>query len=313
MNGKRSRFLGLCVQIAVILASCTPWQKLESTKLDPSPHIVIMSAFEPEITRLLSRTKVMDTYVINGRTYHIGKLAGKEVVLVLSGVSMVNAAMTEQIVLDHFEVDGIIFSGIAGGVNPGLNIGDVVVPAQWAEYQEQTFARETANGWDAGASEFGHYQMMFPQSLSVTQKDARPDREEQRFWFPVSQDLLNVAEDVADEVELSDCTRVKLCLDQAPKVVVGGNGVSGPTFVDNASYREWVWQTFQANALDMESAAVAHVAYVNKVAFIAFRSLSDLAGGGPGENEISTFFQLAADNSAQVVMAFLERLPAPRE
>jgi adenosylhomocysteine nucleosidase len=58
----------------------------------------------------------------------------------------------------------------------------------------------------------------------------------------------------------------------------------------------------------MESAAVAHVAYVNKVPFIAFRSLSDLAGGGPGENEISTFFQLAADNSAKVVIAFLEKL-----
>ncbi|RPI92993.1 MAG: phosphorylase, partial [Chloroflexi bacterium] len=65
--------------------------------------------------------------------------------------------------------------------------------------------------------------------------------------------------------------------------------------------------------LDMESAAVAHVAYVNNVPFIAFRSLSDLAGGGPGENEISTFFQLAADNSANVVIAFLERLPGQRE
>jgi adenosylhomocysteine nucleosidase len=94
---------------------------------------------------------------------------------------------------------------------------------------------------------------------------------------------------------------------------LGGNGVSGPTFVDNASYREWVWNTFQADALDMESAAVAHVAYVNAVPFIAFRSLSDLAGGGPGQNEISTFFQLAADNSAKIVIAFLEKLPDLRK
>jgi adenosylhomocysteine nucleosidase len=63
----------------------------------------------------------------------------------------------------------------------------------------------------------------------------------------------------------------------------------------------------------MESAAVAHVAYVNNVPFIAFRSLSDLAGGGSGRSEISTFFQLAADNSAKVVIAFLEKLPEPRE
>lgn len=59
----------------------------------------------------------------------------------------------------------------------------------------------------------------------------------------------------------------------------------------------------------MESAAVAHVAYINRTPFIAFRSLSDLAGGGKGENEMGTFFQLAADNSAAVVVAFLKALP----
>ena len=146
MNRKRSPFPGLfLVLISVLLVSCMQVQKLESTKTDSSPRLVIMSAFEPELAQLRSQTKIMETYVINGRTYHLGQLAGKEVVLVLSGVSMVNAAMTAQTVLDHFDIDGIVFSGIAGGVNPGLNIGDVVVPAQWGEYQEQTFARETAN------------------------------------------------------------------------------------------------------------------------------------------------------------------------
>lgn len=56
-------------------------------------------------------------------------------------------------------------------------------------------------------------------------------------------------------------------------------------------------------------AAVAHVAYVNRVPFVAFRSLSDLAGGGDGENESRTFARLASDNSAAVVMAFLRALP----
>jgi adenosylhomocysteine nucleosidase len=297
--------------ISLILVSCAPAQYLESTKTDPSPRLVIMSAFAPELTELRSQTKVTNTYVINGRTYYMGELAGKDILLVLSGVSMVNAAMTAQTVIDHFDVSGIVFSGIAGGVNPNLAIGDVVVPAQWGEYQEQTFAREIGSGWamDPSASEFGNYGMMFPQSISLTQKDGKPDREEQLFWLPVSQSMLEAAKDVTDEVKLSDCTPANVCLEHSPRVVVGGNGVSGPTFVDNASYREWVWQTFQADALDMESAAVAHVAYVNKVPFIAFRSLSDLAGGGPGENEISTFFQLAADNSAKVVVAFLEKLP----
>jgi adenosylhomocysteine nucleosidase len=59
----------------------------------------------------------------------------------------------------------------------------------------------------------------------------------------------------------------------------------------------------------MESAAVAHVAYANDVPFIAFRSLSDLAGGGEGENQMGTFFQIAADNAAAVVRAFLKDAP----
>jgi adenosylhomocysteine nucleosidase len=88
-------------------------------------------------------------------------------------------------------------------------------------------------------------------------------------------------------------------------VVLGGNGVSGQAFVDNAGFREYAYRTFEANVLDMETAAMAQVAYANAVPFIAFRSLSDLAGGGEGENEMGTFFKIAADNSAKVLLAFL--------
>jgi adenosylhomocysteine nucleosidase len=88
-------------------------------------------------------------------------------------------------------------------------------------------------------------------------------------------------------------------------VVPGGNGVSGSAFVDNAALREYTFKTFQANVLDMETAAIAHVAYANGVPYIAFRSLSDLAGGGDGENEMGTFLKIAADNSARVLLAFL--------
>ncbi len=60
----------------------------------------------------------------------------------------------------------------------------------------------------------------------------------------------------------------------------------------------------------METAAVATVAYANDVPFIGFRSLSDLAGGGPGENEMETFMTLAAENAAALLVAFVEALPA---
>ena len=60
----------------------------------------------------------------------------------------------------------------------------------------------------------------------------------------------------------------------------------------------------------MESAAVAHVAYANRVPFIAVRSLSDLAGGVEGENQMEIFLGLAAGNAAAVVKALLRALPA---
>ncbi|MDH5506416.1 MAG: 5'-methylthioadenosine/S-adenosylhomocysteine nucleosidase [Anaerolineae bacterium] len=274
---------------------------------DQAPRLVIMSAFGPELDRLLAEATIEKTAVINGRTFYVGELAGNKVVMFLSGVSMVNAAMMAQTALDHFNATAIVFSGIAGGVNPNLNIGDVTVNAQWAQYQDQLFARETPDGWMTlwFPQDFGNYGMMFPQYVAVAQEGGPADAEAYKFWFPVDATMLSVAQSVAGSVALENCTPENVCLSQNPVVVTGGNGVSGPTFVDNADYREWVWSNFQADALDMETAAVAQVAYANDVPYIAFRSLSDLAGGGPGANEIFTFFTLAAENSARVVLAFL--------
>ena len=152
--------------------------------------------------------------------------------------------------------------------------------------------------------------MIFPQPVEVTH--GRAAEPEERFWFPVDEAMLEAARKVADAVELESCAAEGQCLDRAPRVAIGGNGVSGQAFVDNRAFREFTFGTFQARVLDIESAAVAHVAYANGVPFIAFRSLSDLAGGESGENQIRTFFQLAADNSATVVRAFLRALPAAK-
>jgi len=276
-------------------------------KLEATPRLAVVSAFAPELQVLLAETDVEETHIVHGRTFTLGELAGNDVVLFLSGVSMVNATLTTQMALDTFNVTGVVFSGIAGGVNPNLSVGDVTVPARWGQYQEQFFARATLSGWDYGWHDmpFGNYGMMVPQNVEVTSGRGEPDAVEPRFWFPVDGAMLVTARRAARNVELTRCTPEGVCLGTEPKVVVGGNGVSGSTFVDNARYRTWVWETFTAQALDMETAAVAHVAYVNEVPYLAFRSLSDLAGGGPGENEINTFLELASANSAALVMEFL--------
>jgi adenosylhomocysteine nucleosidase len=279
--------------------------------IDTTPRLAVLSAFDAELVQLRAAATITSTQVINGRTHYIGTLAGHPVVLLLSGISMINASMTTQALLDRFRIRAIVFSGIAGGVNPGLHVGDVTVPAQWGHYQEAAYGRATDTGFDAGrnAGEFANFGMMFPRGTLIVPTDGPPDVVARRFWFTVGARELEIARTVASTVKLARCTAAGACLTHEPRIVIGGNGVSGATFVDNAAFREYAWTTFTADALDMETAAVAVVAYQNRVPYIAFRSLSDLAGGGPGTNEVATFGRLAADNSAAVVLAFLAALP----
>lgn len=270
-------------------------------------RVAIISAYGPEVVKLKSVAKIEAEVIINGRSFILCEIAGKKAVMFMSGISMVNAAMTTQLALDHFNISHILFSGIAGGVNPELNIGDVTIPSKWAQYQESIFARESSEGFNLGWHQeiYPGFGMMYPQNVEVTHGGLESaDDSESMFWFNVDDELLAVAEKIKELELLSEKDGVKLT--SVPKLVVGGNGVSGMTFVDNAAYRDWAYTTFEADCLDMETAAVGHVAYANDVPYIAFRSLSDLAGGGDGENEIGTFFGIAADNAAEVLLTFLE-------
>ncbi|HEY0295141.1 MAG TPA: 5'-methylthioadenosine/S-adenosylhomocysteine nucleosidase [Bordetella sp.] len=305
----------------LLLAGCSslppsdagqPAAASESRWLDATPRIAVVSAFAPELALLTSRLDHARTYRVNGVQFSAGLLQGKPVLLFLSGVSMTNAAMNTQLALDRFRVSHLVFSGIAGGVNPALHIGDVAVPAQWGPYLEATMARETAPGkftppaWqkDFTAPPFG---MLYPRPVEV-RSAAQPDLHK-KFWFEVDPVLLDRARALSDAVRLNRCaatgTGGQTCLAHEPRLVVGGNGVSGSAFVDNKALREYAFRRFKTDVLDMETAAVGQVAYANGVPFIAFRSLSDLAGGGEGENEMDTFMKIAADNAAEVLLAFL--------
>lgn len=276
---------------------------------DAPSRLAVISAFPPEWVSLKADLQDAETQRINGTEFVTGKLGGKDVVLFLSGVSMVNAAMTTQLALDHFPIEGIVFSGIAGGVDPALNIGDVVVADQWGQYLEVVLARETNSGFAIPSfmnSPFTNYGMIFTRETTVASDRGEAER---HFWFPSDPALLEVAREVAGQTDLAECNAENACLSHAPQIRVGGNGVSGSAFLDNAGVRDWIFGTFEAQVVDMESAAVAQVAWSNQVPFIAFRSLSDLAGGGEGENEMGVFMSLAAENSALLVKTFLAALP----
>jgi adenosylhomocysteine nucleosidase len=296
----------LLLGLILALSALTPARAAEAP--EPTPRIAVISAFAPELTALAAATADKRETTAGGVAFTTGTWEGKPVVLFLSGMSMVNAAMATQSALDRFSIKAIVFSGIAGGVDPGLDVGDVVAPQRWGQYLESVFARETPTGFAPPAGEgetLPNYGMMFPRGVTVAQT---PGEYQRRFWFETDPALLAVARQAAGQVELKRCIADR-CLVKPPRVVVGGSGVSGQSFVDNAAFRQYAFQTFQASVLDMESAAVAQVAYVNRTPFIAFRSLSDLAGGDPGANQARVFFQLASDNSAAVVRAFLRQLP----
>jgi len=280
-----------------------------SQPIDTTPRIALFSAFEPEWQALLAIVEQPVSHKEKGVDFVTGRVEGHDVVLVLSGVSMVNAAMTAQMAIDRFNLRAILFSGIAGGVDPSLNIGDVVVSERWGQYLDVILARETQQGFQLPSwskQEFPNFGMIFSRGVKAAREgQAKPERQ---FWFPADEKLFEIARTATPGVELKRCVEAA-CLVHPPKVVVGGNGVSGTAFVDNAAFRTWAFDTFKAQVLDMESAAVAHVATTNAVPFLAFRSLSDLAGGGAGENEMETFEKLASENSVAVLRAFLKAMP----
>jgi len=280
-------------------------------RLESTPRVAVISAFEPEWKALKASVEGPRTHLANGVEFVTGTLGGRPVVLFLSGISMVNAAMTTQLALERFDVTGIVVSGIAGGVDPSLHVGDVVVAQRWGQYLEAVFAREVDGKFQPppwAKTPFPNYGMIFPIDVGVRGAKAGLEK---RFWFEADAGMLAAAGKIG-AVDLKRCTSGQDCLGQAPRLIVGGNGVSGQAFVDNATFRHYVFETFKAQVLDMESAAIATVAYANGVPFIAFRSLSDLAGGERGPNELRIFFQLASDNSAAVVQRFLTVWTPPR-
>lgn len=309
----RIRLRWLCAAAATLVVACAPGPATAPVP-DPAvvdvPRVLVMSAMPIELAPLLEQATIERTVVIGGRTHYLGRLAGRDVVLVAAGISMVNNALAAQAAIDHHDVRAIVYSGIAGGASPEVRIGDVSVPARWAQYQEHVFTSSSRTGWRRGWRDesLGNFGIMFPQRVRVTRPDDAPDDEELVFWFDVDPELLALAGQVAANAELQRCTPAGQCVEHEPTVHVGGNGVSGPTFVDDAAYRDWVWESFAPDGFDMETAAVAHAARANGVPYLGVRSISDLAGGNPNENRVESFAPMAARNAASVVVALLARL-----
>lgn len=297
--------LAALLAAAILMALMTVASAAERT--------AILTAFQPEYDAIRARMTDVAVRTDRGAEYLTGRLGGREVIVGQTGISMVNAAMNTQLLIDLHTPKSIIVSGIAGGVNPELKIGDVAIPAAWSQYLEAVFARKEADGsWSIPPffrRDVPNYGMIFPKPIAVWRGEKGAV---ERLWFDADPAMLAAAEKAAAEADLRRCGSDGACLEGQPAIRVGGRGVSGQAFVDNADFREYVAGTFQADALDMESAAVAMVAFANDTPFLAVRSMSDLAGGEPDGNAMGVFFGIAAENAARTVEALLRNLPADR-
>jgi len=246
----------------------------------------LMYAFDQEGILLRSKLDLEDSLFIKGRVFWVGKLNDKEVVIINSGMGMTNAAMSTQLLIDRFNPKEIIFTGICGGIDSSNHIGDIVIPDVWATHDYGYFGKDG----------------FIPDSVYVT----LPGREKETgvLFFEVDKTLLEKALSAITDLEL------KPIGEQVPRVKVGGKGVSGNTFIDQKEKREFLKEKFDAQIVDMESAAVVQVASVNGVPVLVVRSCSDLAGGSGSETagaELNEFFKVAANNSAEFVLEFLKR------
>ena len=302
---------------------------------DITPRLGVIAAFGQEADLLLESTQNKKEHIIQGRKFTTGQLNGANIVITISGISMTNAAMTTQMMSDHFQLKGIIFSGIAGSLNPNLHVGDVVIAKSWLAPDEIYYANSQNSPTPCGEANdlsclglkldtsIPAYKEKFLRQTNVinqnnyqqialtTQINNQPSPVaygEMKTDFPVDQNMLNYAKNIQAKTQQNlepICQKNTNCYE--PKIILGQNGMSGGAFLANVDYRNYLHEHLAGDVVDMETAAVAQVAYSNNIPFIAFRSLSDLAGADHDPN-VSEFFGsgIAQRNAAKVTMNFIE-------
>lgn len=251
-------------------------------------RIALMYAFDQEGALLRSKLTLQDSLYVKGRIFWFGKLENRNVIIVSSGVGMTNAAMTAQLLIDRFDPQEIIFTGICGGIDSVNHIGDIVIPEQWATH------------------DYGYYGKdgYIPDSIYVVLPGE--DKMKPMLFFNVDSTFIERAKSSVPDLNL------KPVKDRVPLVRIGGKGVSGNSFIDQKEKREYIKNKFDAQIVDMESAAVVQVANINGIPVLVVRSCSDLAGGSGSETateELREFFKVAADNSAGFVLELLKNIP----
>lgn len=249
------------------------------------PVIAILGAFEQEIALLEYQLKGLDEKVIEGMRFTSGRLHGKKVVIAWTGVGKVNAAMTSTLLIEHYKPSAVIVTGIAGGLNPELSPGDIVI------------AKETAYH-DCGTA--------WPEGITYKGVKNPFTGWENPVLFPADDRLLDSALRAAKQTELRTLKTSEG--ERAPRIIKGVI-VTGDLFVASETKGAELRKSLGADAVDMESTAVAQICYQRDIPCVVIRSISDKADEKARE-DIGMFHAMAAANSSNLVGRMLELMEA---
>lgn len=204
-------------------------------------RIGIIGAMDSEVANLITRMEGATEQTIAGRRFVCGRLSGKETVVVQSGIGKVAAAITAQLLIDRFEVDTLLNTGMAGGLDARLEVKDLVVATAALQH-------------DFDLTAFGH-----TKGFLFGEDDTRPTL-------------------FAADVSLAEraLTAAATVLPAGSKAITGVVA-SGDIFVNDSALKATLRDTFGAAAAEMEGAAIAQTATANGVPFAILRTISDLA------------------------------------
>ncbi|KLN57106.1 5'-methylthioadenosine/adenosylhomocysteine nucleosidase [Variovorax paradoxus] len=252
-----------------------------------SAPVAIVAAMHEELSALLAQMPDEQRVRAAGRDFWVGHLHGQPVVAVLSRIGKVAAAVTATVLLERFGVRAIVFTGVAGGLAPGVNVGDVVVATQLLQH-------------DLDASPiFPKYEVPL-MGLSRFAADTA-----------IGDALAAVAEEtLRDPVALLGQEAVDEFGLRSPKVH-RGLLVSGDRFVSTAAESDALRRNLpDALAVEMEGAAVAQVCHDYGVPFAAMRTISDRADDAAHGDFARFVAEVASRYSLALASAWLATLPS---
>lgn len=247
----------------------------------PQPITGLLGAFGAEVALVKQSLHRPKTVVIDGIPFTTGRVGRQRVVVAETGIGKVNAAMTTALMLDHFRPRRILFTGIAGGTNPDLQPGDIVIARRTIHHDYQSIT--------------------FDQQPTIQTRNSVSGRANPAY-FPADSLMLLRAQAVARTVAFEPVPGTT-----RPPRVVTGTVVTGDQFIASAQKVAQLRRDFGADATEMEGAAVAQVCHQLQVPHLVIRSLSDRADADARRDMLS-FYQTAARNSAKLVLALVEGL-----